>query len=456
MKLMLIFPRMKYKTGDPPLGVCSIAAYVKKHSDAKVVILDTTFHPTFAYIEKNLDALKPDLVGIYTDTLMFNDFVKVAALAKSKGMFTFAGGPHPTMMPDSVKPHCDMIIPGEAETKIVDLIEHFKKKDFQNVKGIMFRKGDKWVKTPDANYIENLDTLEYPALEMVEMDYYLDHWHILDSIDPGLKGTNIMASRGCPYNCSFCQPNLRELFGSKVRQRSPEHVIGELTELKRKFNIQAFFLHDDTFNINKQWVKKFCELLLEKKINLLWACNSRINTLKDLEEIRLMHKAGLRHVHIGVESGSQRILNDIYRKGIKIQDVPEVINNLNKIGVSSLCFFMLGAPGETEKEIKNSIKFAISLNATEITATITSPLPGTKLWDMMQGKYKISTDFSKFDYYKERAFEDKDLPLKKLKRYQRILLIKFYIHPKRWRYIFNHFTSLKGMKKMWLKVKRFF
>ncbi|MBU0666232.1 MAG: B12-binding domain-containing radical SAM protein, partial [Nanoarchaeota archaeon] len=351
----------------------------------------------------------------------------------------------------------DIIVIGEGEETFKELVESFenKKKDFSKIKGIWYKKNGVWWKNIARKPIENLNQFEFPAFHMLEMNKYFDLWHSLDCINPKLKGTNIVASRGCPYNCSYCQPTLRKIFGNKYRIRSPENVVAELKELKKRYEINTFFLHDDTFTIYKDWVKKFCDLLKKEKLKFLWSCNSRINNLKDKEMLKFMHESGLRMIHIGIESGSQRILDEIYNKGINISDVQKVIDSAKDIGIKTLAFFMLGAPGETEKEIKQTIKFAVSLNATEITATITTPLPGTKLYDMIKDKYKISDNFSDFDYYNKRAFEDPKLPYNKLKRYQRELLFRFYIHPKRWGYILKHLITLKGWKKMILKVKRF-
>ncbi len=461
MKLMLIFPRMKYQPGDPPLGICGIASHVKKTTNAKVSIIDTTFKPTFEYIEKNIQKLRPDMIGIYTDTLMYNDFVKVTKIAKKYGCFVFTGGPHPTVMPETVKPYVDAIIPGESEITVADLVNKFP--NLSKVKGVVYKKTSKakgkesvtWITNPPRPYIQDLDSLDFPAVDMVDMEKYIQKWHQLDAFDPTIRGTNIMSSRGCPYNCSFCQPNLRELFGEKVRHRSPENVIAELKFLKKKFKLGGFFLHDDTFNIDGNWVKSFCHLLVSEKLNLYWACNARINTLLDIEELTMMRDAGLRMVHTGVESASQRVLNDIYRKGIKVKDVPIALNNLKLLGIQSLCFFMLGAPTETKEEIRKTIKFAVSLNATEITASITTPLPGSKLYEIMKDKYPMTGDFSQFDYYKSRAFEDENLTFKELKRFQLEILFKFYAHPKRWAYILKHFISINGIRKMWSKIRRF-
>ena len=116
---------------------------------------------------------------------------------------------------------------------------------------------------------------------------------------------------------------------------------------------------------------------------------------------------------------------------------------------------MLGAPGETEKEIEKTIIFAASLDATEATATIATPLPGTYLHERTKKNYEVTNDFSDFDYYKNRAFKDPKLSLKKLKWFQKKLLFKFYLHPKRWSYIVKHLFSIKGWRTMYLKIMRF-
>jgi len=160
-------------------------------------------------------------------------------------------------------------------------------------------------------------------------------------------------------------------------------------------------------------------------------------------------------MHIGVETGSQRVADEIYNKGIDLSKVPVNIKNAEEIGIRCLCFFMIGAPGETKEEINQTIKFARSLDATEITATIATPLPGTYLHESASKKFKITSDFSNFDYYKNRAFEDPSMSFKQLKWLQKKLLFSFYTHPKRWPYIIKHVVSPRGWKKMILKIARF-
>lgn len=452
MKICLVFPRFKYKSGDPPLGIAYVASSLQ-NSGVDVSILDTTFDTTFDDIEKHLKDSNPDIVGIYSDTPMFNDAVKVADISKQLGILTIAGGPHPTIMPETMIPHVDIVALGEGEETIVDIINNLK--NLKNVKGIWYKKNGKIIKNPIREPIKNIDRLNFPARHLLNMELYIKNWYYLDSVDPKLRGTNVVASRGCPFQCTYCQPTLKSIFGQKLKIRSPENVIEEIKQLKKDYNLDAIFFHDDTLTADKKWVKEFCELLKKENLGILWACNTRVDTI-DEDLMREMHSAGLRGMHIGVESGSQRILNDVYRKGISLDKVKKVVEMAKKIGIHSLCFFMIGAPTETIEEINKTIKFAYPLKCDEATFSITSPLPCTCLYDMVKDKgYQLSTNFSDFDYYSKRAFQDPKLPYKKLRYYQKKALLLFYLHPNRWGYIIKHITSIKGWEKIYIKTRRF-
>jgi len=452
MKICLIYPRFKYVSGDPPLGLAYIASHIRRMPNVDVSILDTTFNSSFEYVKTFLTEQRPDIVGIYFDTIMFNDGLKIAKIAKKLGIFVIAGGPHATVMPETLINNVDAVAIGEGEEIVKNLIENFP--NLRKVKGIFYKENGKIYKNPPQPRIVNLDSLNFPSRDLLEMEKYINNWHLLDSVDVNLRGTNIIASRGCPFNCSFCQPTLRTLFGDVVRKRSPENVIKEINRIVNQYELDGIFFHDDTFTINKDWIIKFCDLLNKEGLGILWGCNSRVNTI-DKELMQIMYKAGLRELHIGIESGSQRILDEIYQKGIRLEDARKVVKMAKEIGINTLCFFMLGAPTETEEEIWKTINFALSLDANEITFSITTPLPKTRLYDIVKENYTISKDFSDFDYYSKRAFYDKNLDINKLKKLQKIALLKFYTSPKRWKYTFKHVTSTKGIRKMMTKLKRF-
>ncbi len=437
MKVSLIFPRMKYVTGDPPLGMALIAANLRRN-DIDVDFIDTTFHQSLDYVQEKLTHFNPDCVAIYTDTLMYNDALAIAKMAQEMNKKVIFGGPHASLKPETLVDHADYVIKGEAEDTIVDVLN-----DKYN--------GTKIIEGVPAD-IENLPMAAY---DLLEMDQYMKRWHLLDSIKPNLKGTNLFSARGCSFRCTFCQPVLDKLFGKKLRTRSVESMVKEVKYLKENFGLQAFFFQDDTFTLKKIWIRDFCKRLKEEKLdNVVWGCNSRIDII-DEDIMKVMHDAGLRVMHIGIESGSQRVLDEIYHKDIDLTYVPKKIEQAEKIGIHCLCFFMLGAPGEKREEIEKTIDFASSLKATEITATIATPLPGTYLYDAIKDKYKVTENFDEFDYYRNSAFENPDINFKQLKWLQKKLLIKFYTHPRRWGYIAKHLTSPQGVWKMVNKIKRF-
>ncbi len=455
MKVAIIFPRYKYASGDVPLGVCYLASYLKKSTPAEVTIIDTTFHKDKKTIKNIILENKFDIVGISAMSSMINDAFWIAELIKKTSPHTFIiiGGPHPTVLPNETicNPSVDAICIGEGEITFAELVN--KRGNAKGVAGVWYKKQGKVIKNPDRTPISDLDSLPYPALDLVDLDNYLKCWFQLDSVKKGLIGINIIASRGCPYNCSYCQPTLRKIFGSTVRKRSPKNIVNELKFLKEKYGITAFNLVDDTFVFDKEWVVTICNGMIEENLNLLWGCNSRAN-LVDEEMFSRMYDSGLRKVFMGMESGSQRILDEIYQKGITLMQVKKSVAVLKRLGLKVQGYFMLGAPTETEKEIWKTIKLASSLPIHEATFSVTTPLPGTHLWD--KTKSYIHKQVSEFDYYKTSVYS-KGITLseKKINRLKRIAFLSFYLHPKRWPNTIRSFLNPSEFKKSLMKLKRF-
>ncbi len=454
MKISLVFPRTKYISGDPPLGSAYIASYARKAiKDLDINILDSTFHRSLDYIYDGLKYFRPDITGIFVDTLMYDDAIHVAEFAKSLGSFVVTGGPHATVAPDSLVGKSDIVVRGEGEEAFLEIIKAFESGRSGPTVGIG---AHKIIDLP-KNYISDLDSISFPAFDLLEMDKYLKAWNYLDTVSLGLKGTTMITSRGCPFKCSYCQPTINLLFGSRLRRRTPEDVVKEMEYLINKFSIGGVFFHDDTFTLERQWVLKFCELLTRRNIKILWGCNSRINTV-DADILEAMHKAGLRNIHFGIESGSQRVLDDIYQKGVRLNDVEKALTLTRKIGIKTLGFFMIGAPGETLEEAKATISLAIRLPLNEATFSITTPLVGTFLYENARSssEYEISRDFHDFDYYKGGAIKKGTIPVSKLRYLQKIALVRFYLSPRRFIYILRHLFTLNGLKKLFAKIRRFY
>jgi len=251
MRVVLVYPRFKYPAGDIPHGPLFLASYLRENLGADVSILDTTFNPSLEYVESFLKKKKPDVVGIYVSTIAFDDALKVASIAKRLCPFVIAGGPHATIMPESLieKDDIDVVVIAEGELTFTEIIKSLDaNKGLDKIKGICFKKNGKLIKTKPREPIEDLDSIPFPAWDLLDMEKYINSWFQLDPI-PNLRGTCIIASRGCPFNCKFCQPTLRMIFGNKLRIRSPENVIGEIKRLKKEYKINALWFSDDTLGM---------------------------------------------------------------------------------------------------------------------------------------------------------------------------------------------------------------
>jgi radical SAM superfamily enzyme YgiQ (UPF0313 family) len=312
LRTLLVFPRFKYPSGDPPLGIAYLAAVLRERG-LDVDIFDATF------VKNPLQALRGqvqrthyDLVGVSTLTSMIADAVAVARVVREESPETmiFAGGPHPTVAPEHTLEQgvFDALMLGEGEETLPALIESGLRLEDQP--GVCYLHDGEIVRNEPAEVVADLDALPFPAWEMLDMDQYLALWYQLDAVRYGVRGTSIMASRGCPYRCSYCQPTLGTIFGRAVRRRSPGSLVAEAAELRDRYAIEGLMWLDDTFLLDRGWMRQLCEEFVDADLGLIWGCNIRADVC-DRESLELMQQAGLRMVHVGIESASQRILDEV-------------------------------------------------------------------------------------------------------------------------------------------------
>lgn len=462
IRFLMVFPRFRYPTGDPPIGPASLLAFLReKATSVECKFFDATFNPSFDAIENIFEEFKPNITGIYCSTLMYADVLKIARMGKKKHSFIVIGGPHATVAPDTLlqSDSVDAVVVGEGERPLLHLIGAFPDEGLMiSHPSIRTRKKaapDGGVKSPGSctDIVENLDELPFPAYDLLDMNQYINNWFQMDVVSPDLRGTNVLVSRGCPFSCSFCQPTLNRIFGERVRYRSPKRVVAEIEYLKRAYKINSFILTDDTPTFNPKWMHSFVEALKEKGLNMAWGCNTRVGLLSK-SMLAEMKSVGFRRVMVGIESGSQRILDEVYHKGIKLHDVPGFVRTMKAEGMKVFAYFMLGAPTETKQEIRRTIDLAFSLPIDEATFSITTPLPGTYLEQrMLSDGFTISRRFSDYDYYSSLIY-DQGLGSRTIRRFQREAFVKFYLHPYRWPLLIRMVRSIHGIKKTLLKLKR--
>lgn len=454
LRFLLIFPRFRYPSGDPPLGVAYLAA-VLAQAGHEVDIFDATFErrPLEA-LERTLKQRAYDAIGISMLTSMLTDAAAVARVCREHSRAPiFLGGPHPTVDPagalaiDGV----DAVMIGEGERSIVQLAAAGG--EYTAVPGMAYVRDGDVVLTGEPQLVQDLDDVPFPARGLLDMEQYMGLWYQLDAVRYGLRGTSMLASRGCPFDCAYCQPTLRSIFGKRVRRRSPENIVAELVELKREYNPDGVMWLDDTFLLNKPWTIKLCDMMIEADLGIIWGCNIRVD-LADHDVIEHMKRAGLRIVHVGIETASQRILDEVYHKGITVEQVRRTVAITHEMGLSVRGYFMLGAPGETEAELLETVKLANELPLDDVTFSITTPLPHTHLYE--ETRHLIAREFSEFDYYKCPVYaEGAVVDARRLDRIRRMAYIRFYLGPRRfWRTV-RSVLGVSGIKKMLLKLQRF-
>lgn len=453
MRIALIFARYKYPSGDIPLGIGYIASNVLKNSECKVDIIDTTFNNSDEFVIRKIMKNDYDLICFSVMTTFIKDSIRLASIIKEKrpnSKILFAG-PHPTVMPDDTLKYkeIDAICIGEGEETILELVKN--KCSFKDIKGIWYKKNNDIIKNPPREPIEDLDKLPFPTRSLFDIKKYQEHWFQLDSVGTNIKGFNIISSRGCPYKCTYCQPTLETIFGKKIRKRRPKNIVDEIEYLKDKYKINAFMFQDDTLIFDKKWVEGICDEILKRGLKLIWGCNVRANLVSEDLFIK-MKKAGLRKVFMGIESGSQRVLDEVYDKRITLKQVKDAARILKKIGLKIQGYFMIGAPTETEKEIEKTIRFARSLPIDEATFSITTPLPKTYLYEKTKGL--ISKKIEDFDYYKESVYKH-NISAKRLDFLKKKALLTFYLSPKHIFSTAKAFLTPAALKKSLAKLKRF-
>lgn len=428
MRIALVNPRIEtYSSTLPPLGLLYIAA-VLEQAGFEVRVFDPLPHDDREV--EDVIAYKPDILGFsILTTYIYRAKRIIADLRKALGGSTFiVGGIHPTVMPEEALSFlgADIAVVGEGETTMRELVAALARNTpLADIKGIVYRDGAKFVKTPRRELIEDLDSIPLPARHLVNFERYL--------FPPGIirgcwseRSTTIITSRGCPFHCIFC--GSQALFGRKTRRRSVRNVLGELRQLVDAYRIDSVWFVDDTFTLNKQWVHEFCEALLQSGLKLKWGCQARVNTVNE-ETLLLMKKAGLVQLDFGVESGSDRVL-----KALKKDSTEETIRNAfrvsKKAGIRTLATFIFGNPSEEREDVEKTFRLAREINPDFVSSFFLTPFPGTELMDLVKlNEWKLDEDYIEGGLKRKPILRIKfsmDELLEFRKRFQRQFLFRNY------------------------------
>jgi anaerobic magnesium-protoporphyrin IX monomethyl ester cyclase len=267
------------------------------------------------------------------------------------------GGPHATFTADDTLqniPAIDVIVHGEGEESCRELADWAdaggRLENLVRIKGISYRDNGGIVHNPPRPAIKDLDALGPPARELVPMPRYDMKMDYLSDV----PGASIMTARGCPIGCTFCSASA--MFGHSYRRRSPRAVVDEVEDLVSNYGARGIKIFDSTFTISRPHVEGFCAELKRRGIDVPWECELRVDNV-DKELLAKMQEAGCYYVDVGVESGSQRVLDECVRKKITVGASEEVLRWTRELGLLTKVFFTLGHPGETYGEAKETNRF---------------------------------------------------------------------------------------------------
>ncbi len=457
MNLLLVFPRFKYASGQPPLGISALHTYLKKKApDIGITVFDGTFSKNkLKSFEELIKQNSFDAVGFSIMNTMISEARSMAGLVRQylPGAKIIAGGPQATVRAEYFIESgiADISVIGEGEVTLLDLLTNGA--DPKGVRGTVYKKDNEIVHEETRDMVVDLDELPIPDRDIFDMDSYFKAWNSLDVLGGRLKGTSVVVSRGCPYQCSFCQPTLQKIFGRKVRKNSPERVIEELSYLKKRYDIDAFMFEDDTFLMDKTWASKVCDLMIKDDLGLVWCCNVRAN-LCSYDILKCMRDAGLRKINIGIESASQKILDEVFKKNITIEQVEKAVSTAKSLDLYIQGYFMIGHPRECAEDIEKTIDFASNLDIDEASFSITTPLPGTALFE--SDKDTIEPALEVFDYYSISVYSRKHLQVspEEIERFITHAYLDFYLKPRRLIKQVISLFSVNGFKKFMYKLQR--
>lgn len=426
-KVMLIKPPQTSYEGSGnfhvhfPTGILYIAARARDKCDLKIFDClvekfqvvkkrkSVVYGASPKTIEKEIKSYHPDIVGISSlFSCHLDDAVRVADICKkvNPNILVVLGGPDASARGDyilSQNKSIDICVLKEGEDTFLEILEKFKNGHLvkpQSIKGIVYRKGKKVVSSPPRDFIKNLDKLPLPAYDLINFNKYLSHPYLFSSrskID--VKSMSIITSRGCPYNCIFCANRLH--MGRVFRAHSSEYVLKHLELLVKKYGIKNFRFEDDNISFDRKRFEEILDGIIKNKLNISWDTPNGVRADKlDFKLLKKVKKSGCVSLRIGVESGNQRVSNEIVKKGLDLKQVVKIAKWCQKLKIDLTAFYVIGFPGETVENMEETINFALSLYkkySTHPFVMIATPLFGTELYKICRKKKFIKEPLTNKD-----------------------------------------------------------
>ncbi len=353
---------------SPPLWLAYLQAVLKRQGIA--------VKPIDQQAGQQIEGIDSEWVGLSVCTPAAAKAFALSDDLRRQGKKVVMGGPHATIFPNECLQHADKVIVGEGENSILRVFESREK-------------------ILHSELIKDLDTLPFPDWSGLPLHEY-------KAVTRKHNYLSVMSSRGCPFSCIYC---FKGVFGNTYRKRSSANVLSEIGYLIENYGVKEIGFVDDNFSLDKKRVEEICKGMIERRFKILWNCPNgvRVDSV-DPQLLRLMHNAGCYQLSFGIESGNQAVLDKIGKR-INLQQVRDAVRWAKEAGIETIGFFMIALPFDDMQTMQETIDFAKELDLDLIQFTITTPYPGTQLYDLVekQGKFLIK-DFSKYGSYTGKAY----------------------------------------------------
>jgi len=400
MKVLLIEPNINSYALLPTISLTALKGFINTKTRHHATILDLVFHKK-DWQQVTLNEIKkeqPDLIGFSVLSFNYREALLIARFIKQHYPTTIIfGGVHAILSPDEVIHHheVDMVCIGEGEEPLKDLLDRALQAN--DIEGIWYKVKGKVVKNKQRTLMRNLDVLGFPDFEDFDLKkyFFINHGHL-----------PIMASRGCPYACSYCSNHVlkKTLKGHYVRFRSVEHVMEEIDLRIQQYygkGLRFLYFFDDTFILDKEYILKFCKQFVAKGYHRMvgWNVNVRANLVTD-ELMEAMKEAGCYQVRMGMESGNEYIRNKVYHRDMTNQQIYDAFSIIHKNGLQLRLYFIVGAPYETVQMMQESLDMAKKSSADEIFFGVLYPLPCTEIQKVCKQEQviELSGDDDSYQY----------------------------------------------------------
>lgn len=463
MKVMLINPSTEliessriygeFVSPIPPLGIVYIASVLKKNSVDVIVIDQYAYRMSDEELLNRIRQEEPRVIGFSCLTPGINKVKKLIERVKTLNLkekiWIILGNVHATIFADELirKRVADVVVRGEGEFSMLEIVLAIKEgKGFQDIRGISFCENGKVQHNPEREQIKDLDNLPYPAWHLLELKHY-NKAPLICLYDIALP---IQASRGCPYQCTFCA---QDSIFKKPRYRQINKIIDEIEYLHKRFKITFFGFIDPYFPFSIRHGLEFCNELMRRGLHkkIRWIIETRVD-LVNLELLIAMKRAGLYLIQYGFEVGNQKILDSLKKK-TTLEQAREAMRETKKAGILTLGLFMLGMPGENKKTCKETIRFAKELDCDIAKFNLAVPYPGSELFEIYKDRLGRIEEPEKFTpWYDWSSFSGESVLIpdgmsyRELTNLQREAMFQYYVRPKLiLRHIFKRTIGIKHL-----------